>query len=71
MNGAKDRTERPQLEALIKDAYKRKFDVVACWSIDKLGRSIQTLVQFMNDMNAKQLHIGVGKAQKMLLEVSA
>lgn len=52
ISGAKDRTERPQLDALIKDANKRKFDMIACWSIDRLGRSIQTLVQFMNDMNA-------------------
>lgn len=52
ISGAKDRTERPQLDALIKDANKRKFDMIVCWSIDRLGRSIQTLVQFMNDMNA-------------------
>jgi DNA invertase Pin-like site-specific DNA recombinase len=52
ISGAKDRAERPQLDALIKDANKRKFDMIACWSIDRLGRSIQTLVQFMNDMNA-------------------
>ena len=51
ISGAKGRNERPQFDALIKDAQRRKFDLIACWSIDRLGRSIQTLVEFMNDMN--------------------
>jgi DNA invertase Pin-like site-specific DNA recombinase len=52
ISGAKGRDERLAYDALIKDAHRRKFDLIACWSIDRLSRSIQTLVEFMNDMNA-------------------
>ncbi|MGH7001157.1 MAG: recombinase family protein, partial [Stellaceae bacterium] len=52
ISGSKGRNDRPQFDALIKDAHRRKFDLIACWSIDRLGRSIQTLVEFMNEMNA-------------------
>jgi DNA invertase Pin-like site-specific DNA recombinase len=56
ISGAKDRADRPQFDALIKDANRHKFDLIAAWSIDRLGRSIQTLIGFMNEMN----EIGIG-----------
>lgn len=64
ISGSKDRTERPQFDALIKDAHRRRFDLIACWSIDRLGRSIQTLIQFMNEMN--QLGVGLYFHQQAL-----
>ncbi len=42
MSGAKDR--RPALDRLLADARKRKFDVVLCWRLDRLGRSLRHLV---------------------------
>ena len=56
ISGSKGRDERHQFDALIKDAHRRKFDLIAAWSIDRLGRSIQTLIAFMNEMN----DLGVG-----------
>ena len=56
ISGSKGRDGRPQFDALIKDAHRRKFDLIAAWSIDRLGRSIQTLIGFMNEMN----DLGVG-----------
>lgn len=41
--GAK--TSRPALDRLIADAAKRKFDCVAVWKIDRLGRSVLHLNQ--------------------------
>ena len=56
ISGSTGRDGRPQFDALIKDAHRRKFDLIAAWSIDRLGRSIQTLIGFMNEMN----DLGVG-----------
>jgi DNA invertase Pin-like site-specific DNA recombinase len=48
ISGAKSRDERPALNDLLKDATRRKFDMVMCWSIDRLGRSLAGLeLQFV------------------------
>jgi DNA invertase Pin-like site-specific DNA recombinase len=38
ISGAKGRAQRPGLDQMPKDASRRKFDVVMCWAIDRLGR---------------------------------
>jgi DNA invertase Pin-like site-specific DNA recombinase len=38
------RKVRPQLEALLRDAKARKFDVVLCWKLDRFGRSTKELL---------------------------
>ena len=45
ISGAKGRDKRPGLDDLIKAATQRQFDLVAAWSVDRLGRSLQHLVQ--------------------------
>ena len=40
ISGAKGRDKRPQFDALIKDAVRRKFDLIMCWDISRLGRSL-------------------------------
>jgi DNA invertase Pin-like site-specific DNA recombinase len=35
-----------------KDAARRKFDLVAAWSVDRLGRSLADVAAFMVDMRA-------------------
>lgn len=52
VSGAKGRDQRKQFDALIKDANRRKFDVVMSWSVDRLGRSLQDLLQFLGDLHA-------------------
>ena len=44
ISGAKGRNDRPALDAMLKSATQRKFDMVMCWSIDRLGRSLQNLI---------------------------
>ncbi len=51
-SGAKSRAERPALDALLKAATRRDFDLVAVWSIDRLGRSLQHLVETVNELRA-------------------
>ena len=39
ISGAKGRDQRPALDAMLKDAVRREFDLVAAWSVDRLGLS--------------------------------
>jgi DNA invertase Pin-like site-specific DNA recombinase len=40
ISGAKGRDARPGLDALLKGVARREFDMVAAWSVDRLGRSL-------------------------------
>ena len=57
ISGAKSRDERPALDLLLKDATRRKFDMVMCWSIDRLGRSLQHLVEILNELQALKIDL--------------
>jgi DNA invertase Pin-like site-specific DNA recombinase len=52
ISGAKGRDQRPGLDGMLKDATRRKFDVVMAWSVDRLGRSLADLVGGLQDMHA-------------------
>ena len=52
VSGAKGRDKRPAFDALCKGAARREFDVVAAWSVDRLGRSLQHLVSFLEEIKA-------------------
>jgi len=52
ISGAKGRDKRPAFDQLLKDATTRKFDLVACWAVDRLGRSLQDLVAFLAELQS-------------------
>jgi DNA invertase Pin-like site-specific DNA recombinase len=52
ISGAKGRDKRPGFDRLLKAATRRKIDIVAAWSVDRLGRSLQDLVGFLAELNA-------------------
>jgi len=52
ISGAKGRTDRPALDALLKDAVRGKFSLIAVWSIDRLGRSLQHLIEIANELKS-------------------
>jgi DNA invertase Pin-like site-specific DNA recombinase len=52
ISGAKGRNQRPGLDAMLKDASRRKFDVVMAWAIDRLGRSLIDLLRTIQDLEA-------------------
>ncbi len=52
VSGAKGRDKRPGLDALLKGVTRREFDLVAAWSVDRLGRSLQHLVETLGDLRA-------------------
>ena len=53
ISGAKAREERPGFDALWKAITRREIDMVAAWSVDRLGRSLQDLVNFLAELRAK------------------
>jgi len=55
-NGVSGAKGRENFDALLKAATKRKIDVVAAWSVDRLGRSLQHLVSFLTGSNAIEIH---------------
>jgi DNA invertase Pin-like site-specific DNA recombinase len=52
ISGAKGRDKRPGFDRLLKDATSRKVDMIAAWSVDRLGRSLQDLVSFLTELQA-------------------
>jgi DNA invertase Pin-like site-specific DNA recombinase len=48
-NGAKGRDKRSGFDRLHKAIIRRQFDIVAAWSVDRLGRSLQDLVVFLGE----------------------
>jgi DNA invertase Pin-like site-specific DNA recombinase len=52
ISGAKGRDQRPGLDRMLKDASKRRFDVVMAWAIDRLGRSLIDLLGTIQGLEA-------------------
>jgi DNA invertase Pin-like site-specific DNA recombinase len=48
ISGSKDR--RPALDALNRDAKRRRFDVLVCWRLDRLGRNLKHLITLLEDL---------------------
>ena len=57
ISGVKSRKDRPVLDEMMKLATQRKFEVVMCWSIDRLGRSLQHLVEILNELQAMKIDL--------------
>ena len=50
ISGAKDR--RPALDSLVRDARRRRFDVLVCWRLDRLGRNLRHLILLLDELQA-------------------
>ena len=50
ISGAKDRDKRPAFDRMLRGATRREFDMIAAWSVDRLGRSLQHLVAFLGEV---------------------
>ncbi len=57
ISGAKGRNDRPALDAMLKAATQRKFDMVMCWSLDRLGRSLQHLIEILNELQSLKVDL--------------
>jgi len=52
ISGAKGRKDRPRLDALLKGVARKEFDVVAAWSVDRLGRSLIDLINMLQELHS-------------------
>jgi DNA invertase Pin-like site-specific DNA recombinase len=50
VSGAKE--SRPALDLMLKDARRRRFDVLLVWRLDRLGRSLRHLILLLDDLQA-------------------
>jgi len=57
ISGAKGREQRPAYDQMLKDAVRKEFDVIAAWSVDRLGRSLQDLVVFLGEIHGKRIDL--------------
>jgi len=57
ISGAKGRDQRPGLDRMLKDASKRRFDVVMAWAIDRLGRSLIDLLGTIQGLEAANVDL--------------
>ena len=52
ISGAGGRDQRPGLDTMLKDAQRRRFDVVMAWAIDRMGRSLIDLLGIIQTLEA-------------------
>ncbi len=52
ISGAAGRERRPGYDALLRAVARREVDMVAAWSVDRLGRSLPDLVAFLSEVRA-------------------
>ena len=55
ISGAK--SKRPGLDALMKAVSRNEVDVVMCWDVSRLGRSLQHLVSLLSELHAKNVDL--------------
>jgi DNA invertase Pin-like site-specific DNA recombinase len=53
ISGVKGREQRPGLDAMMKAIARREIDMVAAWSVDRLGRSLIGLLELLRELHAK------------------
>ena len=68
ISGSKGRDKRPEFDRLCKDMVRRRFDKVMVWDVSRLGRSLQHLVEFLNDVQSLNCHLYIH--QSGLLRIS-
>lgn len=57
ISGAKSRDKRPGLDALLKGVSRKEFDLVAAWSVCRLGRSLSDLVGLLGELQSRDIDL--------------
>ena len=57
VSGAHGRARRPGLDALLKGVNRREFDLVAAWSVCRLGRSLSDLVGMLSELRSRDIDL--------------
>jgi DNA invertase Pin-like site-specific DNA recombinase len=51
VSGSRGPKDRPKMAALLRGVARREFDIVAAWSVDRLGRSLQDLIGLLHELH--------------------
>lgn len=51
------KTKRPGLDKLMRAVSRREIEMVAAWSVDRLGRSLQGLLDVLTELRAKKVDL--------------
>ena len=57
ISGAKGRDKRPGLDAMLKAVNAKEFNMVAAWSVDRLGRSLTDLLGILQGLRDKDVDL--------------
>jgi DNA invertase Pin-like site-specific DNA recombinase len=57
ISGAKGRDRRPGLDAMLKAVVRGEYEIVAAWSVCRLGRSLPDLVGLLGELRAKDVDL--------------
>jgi DNA invertase Pin-like site-specific DNA recombinase len=53
ISGAKGRDKRPGMDSMLKAVNAKEFEIVAAWSVDRLGRSLTDLLGILQGLHDK------------------
>lgn len=56
-SGSKGREKRPGLDAMMNAVSRGEIDVVAAWSVDRLGRSLRDLLNVLSELQEKSIDL--------------
>jgi DNA invertase Pin-like site-specific DNA recombinase len=59
VSGGKGRDKRPGFDRALKDAVRRRYDILAAWSVDRLGRSRTDLVAALQELRGAGVELFV------------
>ena len=65
VSGAKDR--RPALDQVVADARRRRFDVLVCWRLDRLGRNLRHLVTLLDRWRRRPTATAAQRSHRVLM----
>ena len=57
ISGTKGRDKRPEFDRLCKDMVRRRFNRILVWDVSRLSRSLQHLVDFLNDVSSLGINL--------------
>ena len=57
ISGAKGRGQRPSFDEMLKAVTRKEVEVVMSWSVDRLGRSLQHLIGFLDELHSKKVDL--------------
>jgi len=57
ISGTKGRDRRPGLDDLLKGVAHQEFDLVAAWSVCRLGRSLPDMIGLLGELRARDIDL--------------